>query len=71
MAEYAKKGDLAVVEGRLQTRKWEDNDGNTRQQTEIICERCQSTSKGERQAAPALPDEKTNPVEPDDDGLPF
>lgn len=32
----AQKGDLVFVEGRIQTRKWEDRDGNTRYQTEIV-----------------------------------
>lgn len=34
--EYLKKGDKAYIEGRLQTREWEDRDGNKRQTTEII-----------------------------------
>ena len=34
--EYLSKGSRVYVEGRLQTRKWEDKDGNTRFTTEII-----------------------------------
>jgi len=30
------KGRKAYVEGRLQTRKWQDNDGNDRKTTEIV-----------------------------------
>ena len=37
-AEYLKKGSLIYIEGRLQTRDWEDNDGNKRWTTEIIIE---------------------------------
>lgn len=33
--EYLKKGSKAYIEGRLQTRKWQDNDGNNRYTTEI------------------------------------
>ena len=35
-AQYVKKGDRLHVEGRLQTRKWTDNNGNDRYQTEIV-----------------------------------
>ena len=33
--EYPKKGSQAYFEGSLQTRQWEDKDGNTRYSTEI------------------------------------
>jgi len=35
VAEYLSKGSSLYVEGKLQTRSWEDNDGNTRYSTEI------------------------------------
>lgn len=34
-AEWLSKGSLVYVEGQNETRKWEDNDGNTRYTTEI------------------------------------
>ena len=34
--KYLTKGRLVAVEGRLQTRKWEDKDGNKRWTTEIV-----------------------------------
>ena len=34
--EYLKKGSQVYIEGRLQTREWEDKDGNKRYTTEII-----------------------------------
>ena len=34
--QYLKKGSQVYVEGRLQTRKWQDRDGNDRYTTEII-----------------------------------
>lgn len=40
-AEYLKKGSTAYIEGRLQTRKWQDKDGKDRYTTEIIGERIQ------------------------------
>ena len=33
------KGKLAYVEGRLQTREWDDRDGNKRRTTEIVISR--------------------------------
>jgi single-strand DNA-binding protein len=39
--EYLKKGSQVYVEGRLQTRKWQDKDGQDKYTTEIIAERMQ------------------------------
>lgn len=38
VAKYFTKGRMAVVEGRLQVRLWQDKDGNNRRSTEIIAE---------------------------------
>ncbi len=34
--DYLKKGRQVYVEGRMQTRKWEDRDGNNRYTTEVV-----------------------------------
>ena len=34
--KYLSKGSQCFVEGRIQTNKWEDKDGNTRYTTEIV-----------------------------------
>jgi single-strand DNA-binding protein len=39
--EYLKKGSSVYIEGRLQTRKWQDKEGNERQTTEIVADRMQ------------------------------
>lgn len=39
--QYLKKGSQVYVEGRLQTRKWQDKDGNDRYTTEIIADTMQ------------------------------
>jgi len=39
--EYLKKGRQIYVEGRLQTRKWQDKEGQDRYTTEIIADRMQ------------------------------
>ncbi len=40
-AEYLRKGSQVYVEGRLQTRKWQDRDGNDRYTTEIVANEMQ------------------------------
>lgn len=39
--QFLKKGSLVMVEGRLQTRAWQDKQGQNRTTTEIVCERIQ------------------------------
>jgi single-strand DNA-binding protein len=39
--EYLKKGSQVYVEGRLQTRKWQGNDGQDRYTTEIVANEMQ------------------------------
>jgi single-strand DNA-binding protein len=39
--EYLKKGSQVYIEGRLQTRKWQDNSGNDRYTTEIVADEMQ------------------------------
>lgn len=43
--EYLKKGSQVYVEGRLQTRKWTDKEGQERYTTEIRCDRMQMLGK--------------------------
>jgi single-strand DNA-binding protein len=37
-ANYLTKGTRVYVEGRLQTRSWDDKDGQKRYTTEVVCE---------------------------------
>lgn len=39
--QYLRKGKQVYVEGRLQTRSWEDQDGNKRYTTEIVAQTMQ------------------------------
>lgn len=41
ISKFLKKGSSALVEGRLQTRTWQDKQGQNRQTTEIVCEKMQ------------------------------
>ncbi|MBM3250876.1 MAG: single-stranded DNA-binding protein [Candidatus Nealsonbacteria bacterium] len=40
-SQYLRKGSLVLIEGRIQTRSWQDNSGNKKYRTEIITERIQ------------------------------
>jgi len=62
--EYLKKGSQVYVEGRLQTRKWQDKEGQDKYTTEIIANAMQmlgsrqgmggaAPDMGERDSAPA------------------
>ncbi len=39
--EYLRKGSKVYIEGRLQTRKWQDKDGHDRYSTEIVANEMQ------------------------------
>ena len=45
--EYLSKGKMVYLEGKLQTRKWQDKDGKDRYTTEIVGERMQMLSRNE------------------------
>jgi single-strand DNA-binding protein len=76
---YLTKGKQIFVEGRLQTRQWDDKDGNKRYTTEIRGDRVVLLSSGGgggagRQQARAAsgPDETMEPVSDlTDDDIPF
>jgi single-strand DNA-binding protein len=81
--KYFQKGRQVAVEGRLQSRKWQDKDGNNRVAIEIVARQvhfAESKNKGEtppQQYAAASPNEQygvpgTFAELDDDDGeLPF
>ncbi|TDQ66244.1 single-strand DNA-binding protein [Maritalea mobilis] len=41
--QYLRKGSTVYIEGQLQTRKWQDQDGNDRYSTEIVLQGFNST----------------------------
>lgn len=49
--EYLAKGRPVYIEGRLQTRKWEDKQGQPRYTTEVVCQQLQFLSGGRGAAA--------------------
>jgi len=54
-SQYLTKGSLVLIEGRIQTRSWQDRSGNQRSRTEIVAERMQL---GPRAAGKIVPGEK-------------
>ena len=51
--QYLVKGATVLIEGRLQTRSWEDKQGQQRKTTEVLCERMQLGPRPMGQGAPA------------------
>jgi single-strand DNA-binding protein len=51
--QYLKKGQKTYIEGRLQTRDWEGQDGVKRSRTEIVAENMIMLSSGKGAGAPA------------------
>jgi len=69
MGEYLKKGSKVYIEGKLQTRKWQDKDGQDRYTTEIVANEMQMLDgKGDNSAPQPAPQQRA----PDfDDDIPF
>ena len=76
-AQYLRKGSMCYVEGRLQTRSWEGQDGQKRKTTEVVANDIQfleSRGAGAPAAVggeegPALEEPGVRDVDPDD--IPF
>ncbi len=49
-AQYLKKGQSAYVEGRIQTRSWDDKDGSKKYRTEIVADTVQFGAKSDGNA---------------------
>ena len=72
--QYLSKGSKCYIDGKLQTRKWQDQNGQDRYSTEIIANNMQmlggeSTARTEPQRAPQQ-QQPNNPLDLDDD-IPF
>ncbi len=68
--EYLSKGQPVLVEGRLQYRTWESQDGQKRSKHEVVAFRVQFLPKAGRTAEGGLPGEMSE-GEPMDDDVPF
>ena len=70
MGEYLKKGSKVYIEGKLQTRKWQDQSGADRYTTEIVTNEMQMLdSQGSGRPAQS----QSQPAHPDnmDDDIPY
>jgi len=74
------EGKQIFLEGRLETRSWQDKDGQTKYKTEVICENFQMLGRagerggepgGEYSRAGAGPSEENISQAGPDDDLPF
>jgi single-strand DNA-binding protein len=79
-SEYLDKGDKVYVEGKIQTRKWQDKDGVTRYTTEIVAREMKMLSSragqdgqsgGGYSDAPHPQGEPPVPDYPNGDDVPF
>ena len=61
VGQYLKKGSQVYIEGRIQTRKWQDKEGVERYTTEIIADEMQMLGSRQGMGAPA-PDDFSSPA---------
>lgn len=58
ISEYTRKGSLVFLAGRIQSRKWEDNEGREKRDTDIVTNEIQflgPKKESEGSATPSLP----------------
>lgn len=65
-AEYLKKGKQVYIEGKIQTRKWDDKEGNKRYSTEVLAHQMQMLNDSPTDHTP-----EDTPPSPGDDDVPF
>lgn len=66
--QYLSKGSKVYLEGKLQTRKWQDRDGNDRYTTEIVANEMQMLDSRGGQGEPQR---KPEPQPELEDSIPF
>jgi single-strand DNA-binding protein len=79
LAKRIRKGTRLYLEGRIQTRSWEDNEGNKKYKTEVIAEEVVLIARyegandqgGSSTAKDAAPSEPATSGEIDPNDLPF
>lgn len=78
-AQYLKKGSKVYIEGQLQTRKWQDNNGNDKYTTEVVLQAFNGTlillggnnEGGQQQAKAAAQEYSGGGMIDDMDDIPF
>jgi len=73
--EYLSKGRQVYIEGSLQTREWEDQEGNKRRTTEVVASNMQMLGSREQtdsfSSEPRSTDQGSTAKEPQEDDIPF
>ena len=74
--EYLKKGSKVYIEGKLQTRSWEDSDGVTKYATEVVAHTMQMLGGNPQQDQQPRPKKDASAPQanvgwPADDDVPF
>lgn len=59
--KYLKKGDKVYIEGRIKTRKWQDDKGMDRYSTEVHCTEFTFLTPKGQSGAEASPNQSVNP----------
>lgn len=72
VANYLGKGRLVMVEGKLQTRKWQDQNGQDRYSTEIVVDRVQGLDRAPEGQQPngAQPQQQNSYQQQNGQGMP-
>ena len=70
IGKYFNKGDQLLIEGRLQVRKWQDQNGANRYATEVIASRVHFCGSKNSQPENGGYTDNVEPVSPNDE-LPF
>jgi len=74
--KWLKKGSSVYIEGKIRNRKWEDKEGNTRYNTEILADNMtmlgkKDTGSSETSESTTTTTEESIPQEEKGDDLPF
>ncbi len=81
-SQFLTKGSLAMIEGRLRTRSWQDSTGNKRFRTEVVAQTLQLGPRGQKtinnagiesakEDIPIIEEEKSNDEEIDVKDIPL
>lgn len=81
LSQYGHKGDIVAVSGVLTGRKWQDKDGNSRINWEVVTDTVEllsskkdtqtNTSQSNSYAKPSYAQQSFQPIDIDDASLPF
>ena len=68
-SKFVKKGDTLNIRGKLQTIKYEDKNGNKKEELEVVCDKAEFLKSAERKEEPIKSNQEE--FEVDESQLPF